>query len=112
MQFRGYEGGGGGMDPTTTVTFGSTPHPVACGARRGRDAFQGKGLQKGLQKRPGRRLEVVAKAAEGGYCRLKGAMEAAGCNQEESGRGTGRGPWRGPSNAGLHRGGGGVQGGC
>ena len=37
----------------------------------GRDALEGKGPQRRLQKRRDRRLEEVAKAVGGGYCRLQ-----------------------------------------
>ena len=36
-----------------------------------RGALEGKGPQRRLQNRPGRRLEEVAKAFWGGYCRLQ-----------------------------------------
>ena len=37
----------------------------------GRDAFEGKGPQRRPQRRLGRRLEEVAEAVGGGYCRLQ-----------------------------------------
>ena len=43
----------------------------------GRTAFEGKGPQRGPQKRLGRRLEEVAKAVGGGYCRLQMPLKPA-----------------------------------
>ena len=40
------------------------------GGGEGRDALEGKGPQRRARKRLGRRLEEVAKAVRGGYCRL------------------------------------------
>ena len=42
-----------------------------------RDALEGKGLQRPPQKRLDRRLEEVAKAVWGGYCRLQMPLELA-----------------------------------
>ena len=42
-----------------------------------RDALEGKGLQRRPQKRLGRRLEEVAKAVGGGYCRLQMPLRLA-----------------------------------
>ena len=68
-----------------------------CMSRRGRDASQGKGPHRRPQRRLDRRLEEVAKAVGGGYCRLQmplrpalgvrgtvagrrlGALEGGGC---------------------------------
>ena len=49
----------------------------ACGGRGGRDALEGKGPQRGSQARLGRRLEEVAKAVGGGYCRLQMPLRLA-----------------------------------
>ena len=49
-----------------------------------RDALEGKGPQRGDQKRLGRRLEEVAKAVGGGYCRLQ-MLEAGIWRQGDSG---------------------------
>ena len=43
----------------------------------GRDASEGKGPQRRPQKRLGRRLEEVAKAVAGGYCRLQMPLRPA-----------------------------------
>ena len=47
------------------------------GGGGGRDALEGKGLQRRPQKRLGRRLEEVAKAVGGGYCRLQMPLRLA-----------------------------------
>ena len=47
------------------------------GAGGGRDALEGKGPQRRPQKRLGRRLEEVAKAVGGGYCRLQMPLKLA-----------------------------------
>ena len=43
----------------------------------GRDALEGKGPQRGSQKRLDRRLEVTAQAVGGGYCRLQMPLRLA-----------------------------------
>ena len=43
----------------------------------GRDALEGKGPQRPPQRRLGRRLEEVAKAVGGGYCRLQMPLKPA-----------------------------------
>ena len=43
----------------------------------GRDALEGQGSQRRLQKRSDRRLEEVAKAVGGGYCRLQMPLKLA-----------------------------------
>ena len=42
-----------------------------------RDALEGRGPQRGAQRRLGRRLEEVAKAIGGGYCRLQMPLQLA-----------------------------------
>ena len=44
---------------------------------RGRDAVEGKGPRRGPEERLGRRLEAVAKAVGGGYCRLQMQLNPA-----------------------------------
>ena len=48
-----------------------SPHPKA------RDAFEGKGPLRRPEKRLERRLEEVAKAVGGGYCRLQMPLKTA-----------------------------------
>ena len=43
----------------------------------GRDAAEGKGPQRWPQRRLGRRLEEVAKAVGGGYCRIQMPLKLA-----------------------------------
>ena len=50
-------------------------HALSCAT--GRDALEGKGPQRRPQKRLGRRLEGVAKAVGGGYCRLQMPLSLA-----------------------------------
>ena len=50
---------------------------VASSERRGRDAVEGKGPQRRPQKPLDRRLEEVAKAVGGGYCRLQMPLKLA-----------------------------------
>ena len=59
--------------------------PWPCGAVRayaagggGRGALEGKGPQRRPQQRLGRRLEEVAKAVGGGYCRLQMPLKRQG----------------------------------
>ena len=47
------------------------------GGGSARDTLEGKGPQRGPQKRLGRRLEEVAKAVGGGYCRLQMPLRLA-----------------------------------
>ena len=47
------------------------------GGGGGRDALGGKGPQRRPQRRLGRRLEEVAKAVGGGYCRLQMPLKLA-----------------------------------
>ena len=90
---------------------------VGWGSRRGgrsRDALEGKGPQRRPPERLSRRLGEVAKAAEGGYCRLqmplklaravRGTVARHRLGALEGGGGGGRCP---PSNASLDEGGGG-----
>ena len=51
--------------------------PRVGGGGGGRDALEGQGPQRGPQKRLGRRLEAVAKAIGGGYCRLQMPLRLA-----------------------------------
>ena len=46
-------------------------------AGEGRDALEGKGPQRWPQRRLHRRLQEVAKAAGGGYCRLQMPLKLA-----------------------------------
>ena len=55
--------------------------------RRGRDALEGKGPQGRPQQRLDRRLEEVAEAVEGGYCRLQMPLKPAlGVRETVAGR--------------------------
>ena len=60
------------LDALKLPQRGAAPVKVrsACGGA-GRDALEGKGSQRRPQRRLGRRLEEVAKAVGGGYCRLQ-----------------------------------------
>ena len=64
--------------------------------QRGRSALEGKGPQRRPQKRLGRRLEEVAKAVGGGYCRLQMPLSRhlPSGGQRPGGGGGGRGSWR------------------
>ena len=64
-------GAGGGCSSS-----GGQHIPVAAGPVP-RDALEGKGPQRGSQRRLGRRLEEVAKAVGGGYCRLQMLLRLA-----------------------------------
>ena len=67
-----------GPDPPPPQPVAHTPRtrPVRhCLAAS--DAFEGKGPQRGPRRRLGRRLEEVAKAAGGGYCRLQMPLRLA-----------------------------------
>ena len=56
----------------------------------GRDALEGKGPQRQPQRRLGRRLEEVAKAVGGGYCRLQMPLRLAlGVRETVAGHGLG-----------------------
>ena len=55
------------------------------GGGEGRDALEAKGPQRRPQRRLGGRLEGVAKAVGGGYCRLQLAVEAGTCRPGDSG---------------------------
>ena len=50
---------------------------IAVGSGGGGGALEGKGPQRRPQKRLGRRLEEVAKAVGGGYCRLQMPLKLA-----------------------------------
>ena len=50
---------------------------VVGGGGGGRDALEGKGPQRRPQKRLSRRLEAVAKAVGGGFCRLQMPLKRA-----------------------------------
>ena len=50
-----------------------------------RDAIEGKGPQSPPQRRLGRRLEEVAEAVGGGYCRLQMPFKIGTCRQGDSG---------------------------
>ena len=54
--------------------------------------MQGKGPRRGFQKRLGRRLETVAKAAGGRLLSVTNGVGAGGCGQGESGWAIGQGP--------------------
>ena len=51
------------------------------GVRRDRDALEGKAPRRRPQKRLDRRLEGVAKAVGGGYCRFQMRIETGTCHQ-------------------------------
>ena len=94
----------GPVPPPLTTWMPSIPQrmhgPPGCGA------FEGKGLQRRPQKRLGRRLEEVAEAVGGGYCRLQMPLSQ---DLASGGQwlGVGWAPWSGggghppPSNASL-----------
>ena len=74
----------------------------------GRDAFEGRGRQSWPQRRLGRRLEEVAKAVGGGYCRLQMPLKLAlGVRETVAGHRLGalEGATSPPSNASLVGGG-------
>ena len=50
-----------------------------------REALEGKGPPRRFQRRLGRRLEEVAKAVGGGYCRLQMPLRRGSCLHEDSG---------------------------
>ena len=66
------------LTPCISLAAFWTPRfPVACTGHRARDALEGKGPQRWPQRRLDRRLEGVAKAVGGGYCRLQMPLKLA-----------------------------------
>ena len=59
------------MRVSTEISAVPPPPPSVHWCALGRDASEGKGPQRRLHKRLDRRLEEVAKAVGGGYCRLQ-----------------------------------------
>ena len=66
---------GGAHGPIATYCPSLGPFASIGGGAR--DALEGKGPQRQPQRRLGRRLEVVAKAVGGGYCRLQMPLKLA-----------------------------------
>ena len=66
------------------------PEGLVAGGGGGRDALEGEGPQRRPQKPLGRRLEEVAKAVGGGYCRLQLPLKPAlGVRETVAGHGLG-----------------------
>ena len=108
-------GGGGGGRGQSGGPRPAPLHPMMCSKRGGGggEAGQGyirrEGIQTWSQRRVDRRLEGVAKAVGGGYCRLPMPLSMA-LAIERQWLGVGRAPWRGEevptplSNASLGQG--------
>ena len=78
QQVCGDHGGRSGSDLTPTLPpFGPPQEVQNVEDPKGRDAFEGEGPQRRPQKRLDRRLEEVAKAVGGGYCRIQMPLKLA-----------------------------------
>ena len=107
--------GGGGRDWGRAVQCSAVQgcHPGRGGAAVCRGASEGKGPQRPSQRRLGRRLEEVAKAVGGGYCRLQMPLRLALVVRGGQWLGIGWAPWRGlPPHHPMHPSGGGGGGSC
>ena len=67
----------------------------ASDVERGRDALEGKGLQRRPQRRSDRRSEEVAKAVGGGYCRLRMPLQLVAVRGTVAGHRLGALDWGG-----------------
>ena len=70
-------GGGGGFLEERDLRRRGQSSVGECGGDGGRGALEGKGPQRRPQRRLGRRLEEVAEAVGGGYCRLQMPLRPA-----------------------------------